>query len=305
MTTPITSFRNPLRLTEMSTNPASNPNPISAPIGHRSILAEVRAGGPQTQATKTRPRNNSTQHPPLHYPHLYPYASVSNVDDNEHDMFGSVSTNATATVTAPATVVVPPSAGLLSGGIPGNVGVSGLGLSVPGHTGSGGGTMSRGAAGGKSRARVDALSWLSSVKVESATSISGIGGAGGRKDSQEGRQGSRGSREGRGDSQEGRDGSTEKKTAKEDTMMAPENESPWDDNTGSQPVSVNATPTVTSTGIPTYASVAASVVTSEETKVLEGRIASKDCISRESKSIEDREKETSITQSAGPSLQDE
>lgn len=88
-------------------------------------------------------------------------------------------------------------------------------------------------------------------------------------------------------------------------MMAPENESQWDDNMGSQSVSVNATPTVTSTGIPTYASVVASVVTNEETKVSEGKIASKDWDSRGSKSSEDKDRETSATQSAGPSLQDE
>ncbi|KAJ3918668.1 hypothetical protein F5877DRAFT_42086 [Lentinula edodes] len=96
-----------------------NPNPISAPIGHRSILAEVRAGGPINSAHQAQPRNRQ----------------------RTTDSF-----NITLQ-TAPSPPLHANAAGI-----------------------SGGGTMSRGAAGGlKSRARVDALSWLSSVKDSSTT----------------------------------------------------------------------------------------------------------------------------------------
>ncbi|KAJ3892146.1 hypothetical protein GG344DRAFT_45919 [Lentinula edodes] len=96
-----------------------NPNPISAPIGHRSILAEVRAGGPINSAHQAQPRNRQ----------------------RTTDSF-----NVTLQ-TAPSPPLHANAAGI-----------------------SGGGTMSRGAAGGlKSRARVDALSWLSSVKDSSTT----------------------------------------------------------------------------------------------------------------------------------------
>ncbi|KAJ3812903.1 hypothetical protein F5876DRAFT_36386 [Lentinula aff. lateritia] len=107
-----------------------NPNPISAPIGHRSILAEVRAGGPMKSTHQAQPRNRQ----------------------RTNDSF-----NVTLQTASP----------------PLHVNAAGI---------SGGGTMSRGAAGGlKSRARVDALSWLSSVKDSSTTAgtatiaIAGVG----------------------------------------------------------------------------------------------------------------------------------
>ncbi|KIK52863.1 hypothetical protein GYMLUDRAFT_233211 [Collybiopsis luxurians FD-317 M1] len=139
------SFRDPLTFPLIKPNPdtdlnTSTPNPISAPIGHRSILAEVRAGGPPALAyqsqgqTKNRSRNNSNL-----YPQPYPSLPLDPVDER---VSGSASSGMTAMATP------------------------GVNVHVVGHVSSGGGgTMSRGAAGGlKSRARVDALSWLSSVK---------------------------------------------------------------------------------------------------------------------------------------------
>ncbi|KAJ3761584.1 hypothetical protein EV360DRAFT_37518 [Lentinula raphanica] len=135
------SFRDPT-LFAQSFNPVAStgPNPISAPIGHRSILAEVRAG-PLVPVPPSQPRHRQRT-----YSNIAPHATSS-----PPDMFGSVTPTQTQNT-------------LMS-------------LSTP--VLSGGGTMSRGAAGGlKSRARVDALSWLSSVKDEStiASAISVAGG---------------------------------------------------------------------------------------------------------------------------------
>ncbi|KAJ3878523.1 hypothetical protein F5051DRAFT_228307 [Lentinula edodes] len=142
-----------------------NPNPISAPIGHRSILAEVRAGGPINSAHQAQPRNRqrttdsfnvtlqTAPSPPLQSP----------------DIFGSVTpTQTQSTLTAPAVAGISNIEGTVpdsSLGLPGSANAAGI---------SGGGTMSRGAAGGlKSRARVDALSWLSSVKDSSTSTTAG------------------------------------------------------------------------------------------------------------------------------------
>ncbi|KAJ3839635.1 hypothetical protein F5878DRAFT_109415 [Lentinula raphanica] len=159
------SFRDPT-LFAQSFNPVAStgPNPISAPIGHRSILAEVRAG-PLVPVPLSQPRTRQRT-----YSNIAPHATSS------PDMFGSVTPTQTQN-----TLMVPVTATLLDVQGAGSANINSLGLpeSLSTPVLSGGGTMSRGAAGGlKSRARVDALSWLSSVKDEStiASAISVAGG---------------------------------------------------------------------------------------------------------------------------------
>ncbi|KAJ3726694.1 hypothetical protein C8R42DRAFT_694325 [Lentinula raphanica] len=160
------SFRDPT-LFAQSFHPVAStgPNPISAPIGHRSILAEVRAG-PLLPVPPSQPRHRQRT-----YSNIAPHATSS-----PPDMFGSVTPTQTQN-----TLMVPVTATLLDVQGAGSANINSLGLpeSLSTPVLSGGGTMSRGAAGGlKSRARVDALSWLSSVKDEStiASAISVAGG---------------------------------------------------------------------------------------------------------------------------------
>ncbi|KAF9073093.1 hypothetical protein BDP27DRAFT_1391109 [Rhodocollybia butyracea] len=161
--TPIMSFRDPLTFPDTDPNPEStmnpNQNPISAPIGHRSILAEVRAGGPLAPSHQIRNRQRTNSYNVM----------ISTVPSPpQYDTFGSASTNATATL-APATFVSAPGPGI---GNPDSLGLPGSAVPIAG------GTMSRGAAGGlKSRARVDALSWLSSVKDASSAGVSASAGS--------------------------------------------------------------------------------------------------------------------------------
>ncbi|KAF5386494.1 hypothetical protein D9757_005834 [Collybiopsis confluens] len=153
-----TSFRDPLNFhvkPKLELDPDPNDyTPISAPIGHRSILAEVRAGGPLANQAQTqnwsRPRNNSNL-----YPHVQPYpiVNISALDDQQ--VSGSVGSAVTTT-----------------GSIR-----TGVNINVTGPRGVG--TMSRGAAGGlRSRARVDALSWLSSVRDATGPPNSSIAASG-------------------------------------------------------------------------------------------------------------------------------
>ncbi|KAJ3794830.1 hypothetical protein GGU11DRAFT_794492 [Lentinula aff. detonsa] len=165
------SFRNPTFFA-LSPNPINldrhlNPNPISAPIGHRSILAEVRAGGPFNPAPQSQFRNRQRTNNSV-APHTAPSPPIQSPD-----VFGSVTpTQTQTTLTIPATTVVQNLQGggsdsLNSLGLPGSLSVTGI---------SGGGTMSRGAAGGlKSKARVDALLWLSSVKDSSTIASAATG----------------------------------------------------------------------------------------------------------------------------------
>ncbi|TFK38773.1 hypothetical protein BDQ12DRAFT_630610 [Crucibulum laeve] len=106
---------------------------LSAPVGHRSILAEVRAGPPPRQSTTTNP---------IMQPHL---GSSSRASHENLD--------ATPTQTNRAIAIVP--AARLQGE-----------------------TMSRGGFGGKSVARMDALTWLSNVKVGSRRGSSSGAGSG-------------------------------------------------------------------------------------------------------------------------------
>ncbi|KAL0575974.1 hypothetical protein V5O48_006008 [Marasmius crinis-equi] len=127
------SFRNPPERSD------STPL-LSAPIGNRSILAEVRAGMPPRQ-------RNTLPIPP------------NAADRNSFDGRLGPSADrhhAGAAVSSSVDTIHPP-------GIPASY-IQGTGLHMAALVG--GGTMSRGAAGGnKKRANVDPLSWLSSVKV--------------------------------------------------------------------------------------------------------------------------------------------
>jgi len=103
---------------------------LSAPVGHRAILAEVRA-----------------PLPPMH--HLvqpFPVPVRSPGDENTHPAVSMISSmnlsNGTGTGTKPV-----------------------IALNANARSQAQGGTMSRGNNGGKSIARMDAFTWLSNVKV--------------------------------------------------------------------------------------------------------------------------------------------
>ncbi|THV07254.1 hypothetical protein K435DRAFT_848204 [Dendrothele bispora CBS 962.96] len=122
---------------------------LSAPIGNRAILAEVRAGIP------SRRRNDSMtqQYPAVPIPRPLPQDLASSSSLGISSLNDLVSLSSTVKIYGP-----------LSGT---------------------GGTMSRGAAGNKSRAKVDALSWLSWVKVREGKRAGSSSGPGSRGDSGE------------------------------------------------------------------------------------------------------------------------
>ncbi|KAJ4472627.1 hypothetical protein J3R30DRAFT_3708599 [Lentinula aciculospora] len=146
-----------------------NPNTISAPIGHRSILAEVRAGGPLNPANQTQPRNRQRTNDNFNLA----FHTGSTPPPQSPDVFGSVTPTQTQNaLNAPVSIDIHN----LLGTVPDSFSSLGLSASVSVAGLSGGGTMSRGAAGGlKSRARVDALSWLSSVRDSSNMNSAIIG----------------------------------------------------------------------------------------------------------------------------------
>uniref|UniRef100_A0A0W0FZ82 Uncharacterized protein n=1 Tax=Moniliophthora roreri TaxID=221103 RepID=A0A0W0FZ82_MONRR len=146
------SFRNPPSQSE------SVPL-LSAPIGNRAILAEVRAGAPPRQRNTLHGGSDahetiSSQFAPGSVP------GISSSADTLHPSM-TLRVNFKRTISS-------------------------------NFNPSGGGTMSRGAAGNKSRANVDPLSWLTSVKVgDRRGSSSGPGSQTGSNDGSRVRSGSR------------------------------------------------------------------------------------------------------------------
>ncbi|KAL0958954.1 hypothetical protein HGRIS_014266 [Hohenbuehelia grisea] len=137
------TFRNPPEVTWVT--PA-----LSAPIGYRSILAEVRAAPP--------PR---AQNPVLHPHH------GSSLRATQHEGF--------STSLASASTYVPNSSKHLPSSLVGGSSVESQKGSQPMTMGSSSrrsGTMSRGGFGGRSVARMDTLAWLSNVKVNQRRSSS-------------------------------------------------------------------------------------------------------------------------------------
>jgi WD repeat-containing protein 59 len=98
---------------------------LSAPVGHRAILAEVRASLP----------------PMHHLPQPFSGPIRPSGDENAHPVPLGTNHN-TGTGTKPV-----------------------ISLNANGRSQAQGGTMSRGNNGGKSVARMDAFTWLSNVKV--------------------------------------------------------------------------------------------------------------------------------------------
>ncbi|KAK7061016.1 hypothetical protein VNI00_000751 [Paramarasmius palmivorus] len=152
------SFRNPPSQSE--TLPL-----LSAPIGNRAILAEVRAGMPPRQRNALYTATDTHE----------PFGSREN--QFAPGSAPGVSSSADTLHAVPLT---------LRTNFKRNISSSYV-------NSTGGGTMSRGAAGNKSRANVDPLSWLSSVKVGDGRrgSSSGPGSQGGSNDGSRVRSGSR------------------------------------------------------------------------------------------------------------------
>lgn len=130
---PTMSFRNPPEGSEYL--PA-----LSVPVGHRSILAEVRASLP-----------------PIHHHTPQPFSDLMRLPGSEN--------------------VPPVMPGTNLGN--GNGAKAVIAMNTNARSQAQGGTMSRGNNGGKGVARMDPFTWLSNVKVGRKESSSGPGSAGG------------------------------------------------------------------------------------------------------------------------------
>ncbi|KAG5220688.1 vacuolar membrane protein [Salix suchowensis] len=149
------SFRNPPEGTEY--HPA-----LSAPIGHRSILAEVRAAPPRMRRGDLGHYNihTSTQSiNPVLQPHV---GSAHRASLHEHFAAAKGSNGNTALLSTPDV------GDYVSASTNGNLETTGSGsgpIGMPPGTIRRSGTMSKGGLGGRSVARMDALSWLQNVRV--------------------------------------------------------------------------------------------------------------------------------------------
>ncbi|KAF9491085.1 hypothetical protein BDN71DRAFT_1453503 [Pleurotus eryngii] len=149
------SFRNPPEGAEY--HPA-----LSAPIGHRSILAEVRAAPPRMRRGDLGHYNihTSTQSiNPVLQPHV---GSAHRASLHEHFAAAKGSNGNTALLSTPDV------GDYVSASTNGNLETTGSGsgpIGMPPGTIRRSGTMSKGGLGGRSVARMDALSWLQNVRV--------------------------------------------------------------------------------------------------------------------------------------------